>query len=706
MTTVMAPQQLSGLSTPVEVTQRSSIVKTFDEKDEAFHFPDTQKGCYKFVQAPSYNSPNPVNSNSYTTICISEGGNYITDIKSSFICMEVYMELEISKAIKQLHWDGAKSGVGNLAGYRAGYDQVVFIGWKSSIEAVQRYDLVINSQSVYTQNFVGEESFCWNQTLSDSVIENNPYVYTSYKNASKMDPRVCGAYILFKAQSFQNIASGDTKLDKFYVRFPIKIPIDNFYILRNMDTIHSWMGKWEIRLYFSPNNLVFLNIHPKVVYDWFYSYCTDGFREAPNSLRCLCSQEKWDKGDFHYALDHDVRPAYILEPQGQRGNLNAVSEAEMIEDWKGLPETWGWLDKNIEGHTELRWQGSRQFVQMHDKFRMCVWFGDEYGNNHHLTNWAYKNYDDYKATTYKNTDKNGFTIKTAKDNPYAPHGHWQNVVFRFIKMEMYGVEVVMCQDQIISEVNGALKMRYLGDRPFTIMVSIIYVSRFTGMPTMGDEVQKEQVKNFMMVLCQSVNNVALIMILPAYSHNQHTVFMQPWMISFLINFGEYGQYPVEPFNSYHRDDDRLNGIKVLHYIYDSLNFSRNKLLAMPRHLAFQYCPNTYLIRHDAFQGRGINRCEQWGIPTFDGLYGIQDCTNYAFYIPFSHPEVFQNGLSSPVNVLNIKFSGKFRPLHKKMKFMTPWMIAFVVHGILMIRPNGGGDNANVIFSDRTLMSNS
>ncbi|MDR1818733.1 MAG: hypothetical protein LBR15_00605 [Methanobrevibacter sp.] len=703
----MKPQQCSEMQTSVDVSQKSSIVSAFDQKDEAFRFPDTQKGCYKWVQAPSYNSPNPVNSNSYTTICISEGANYITDIKSSYFICECFFTFDLSKPIIQQHWQ--ESNKTNSGQYeRIGYDQVVFVGWKSSIEAVQRYDLVINGQSVYSQNFVGEESFCWNQTLSDSVLNNSPYVYTSYDNASKMDPRVCGTYLLFKSQTFDDEGDGQThQIKKFTCRFPIKIPIDNFYILRELDTIHSWMGKWEIRLYFSPNNLVWLPIKPEVVDKWFNSYVNNmPIEMLPPTLGShVWHQFEVDRSEIHAGLAHEKIKRCKLIP------YSGFGKDMFIQDWMGIPECWGWLDKNVAEDDNVRWKGSSQFVQMHDKLKLAVYFGnDENGKRHHLCYQQCEFFADSKNDAlWKNKGKSyndvPYTILPDNKGPI-----FQNLTISLVKMECYQCEVVLCQDMIISEVNNALKIRYLGDRPYTIMVSIIYVSRFTGMPTMGDMVIKNQPKNFMMVLCQSVNNVSCMMILPARSHNQHTVFFQPNVISYQLQLGEYGTYPVEPFNSFHNFNEQLNGIKCLHYVQDSLNFTRNKLLAMPMHLAFQYCPNTFIQRTQYDENSGIikhqNMLELHGAPSFNGKVMNQDLSNYVFYLPFSHPEVFQNGLSSPVNVLNIKFSGKFMPITKNRKFRTPWMIAFVVHGILMIRPNMGGDNASVIFSDRTLMSNS
>ena len=43
-----------------------------------------------------------------------------------------------------------------------------FIGFKQSLDALRRYDVNVNSQTIYSQNFVGHESFVQVAGLNDT----------------------------------------------------------------------------------------------------------------------------------------------------------------------------------------------------------------------------------------------------------------------------------------------------------------------------------------------------------------------------------------------------------------------------------------------------------------------------------------------------------------------------------------------------------
>jgi hypothetical protein len=70
-----------------------------------------------------------------------------------------------------------------------------------------------------------------------------------------MDPCVCGTYLVIDS------ANACTAKD-LVCHIPLKIPIDRFLILKNVKYLLSWMGKWELRLYFDPAALVVMPIDP------------------------------------------------------------------------------------------------------------------------------------------------------------------------------------------------------------------------------------------------------------------------------------------------------------------------------------------------------------------------------------------------------------------------------------------------------------
>ena len=218
-----------------------SVSSFYAQVDEAIVPSEVVKGQYRMTINPAYNAPNPVDSNSFTTVGLTQSGPMVVDLCNSYITTEVDVDLNMLSAIKQ-------ANTTKTAG-------AFFIGWKSSIEAVERYDIMVNSTPIYTQSFTGEESFIQYQVINDLVKNTSPYIYTTYENASQMSPNVCGTYVIWKgaakAQTWEKI------------KIPIKIPIRNFLILRNLKYLLSWMGKWEIRLYFSTQNMIYLTLCSK-----------------------------------------------------------------------------------------------------------------------------------------------------------------------------------------------------------------------------------------------------------------------------------------------------------------------------------------------------------------------------------------------------------------------------------------------------------
>ena len=81
-----------------------------------------------------------------------------------------------------------------------------------------------------------------------------------------------------------------------------------------------------------------------------------------------------------------------------------------------------------------------------------------------------------------------------------------------------------------------------------------------------------------------------------------------------------------------------------------------------------------------------------------------DKSNFFFAIPFSTDDDFQGGLSSPASNINFKITGQIKNLTGAvLKYETPWVAAFLIDGVIMVRPDPGSDAAKVIWSDRTVV---
>ena len=65
----------------------------------------------------------------------------VVDLENSFITAKAQMEITLDAIAA---WDN-NSDTGKYVAF--------FIGWKSSVEAVNRYDVLVNSTPIYNQSF-------------------------------------------------------------------------------------------------------------------------------------------------------------------------------------------------------------------------------------------------------------------------------------------------------------------------------------------------------------------------------------------------------------------------------------------------------------------------------------------------------------------------------------------------------------------------
>ena len=540
-----------------------SLSSFYADVDEAIVASEVVKGQYRMTINPAYNSPNPVDSNSFTTVGLTQSGPMVVDLENSYITTEVELDLSLLKALT------AKTTATDNA------NMAFFVGWKSSIEAVERYDILVNSTPIYTQSFTGEESFIQYQVVNDMVKHTSPFIYTTYENASKMSPSVCGTYIVLNAGTVDSV-KGSWK----GVRIPIKIPITNFLILKNLKYLISWMGKWEIRLYFSWQNLVVLPIDPKV--------------------------------------------------------LNAT--------------------------TGLGTSAAAAYTSVSHCFHQS---GEEF-------DWV---------TAYATAGKNGI-VGT--------------------KMTLQNVEMNTAQFQLRMDILEMLKQKYLSEKPLTFPVSTLQISRFTGPPTItGDN------SALSIVLCQAINNCDTMFVLPYRQSSQHTVCFNPYILDLQLHAGEYGAYPTQPFSTFATLETQ--NIRFVNSVADGLNVNSSDLTSFSRDIARTFVTNPFIQYGDDISAVNIQ---------YKGPNGeLGDRSNFFIPFPFSTDDDFQGGLSSPSSNINFKLTGQFKTKAQTQDtagnndwavqdhnttFNTPWVAAFLIDGVIMIRPDPGSDAAKVIWSDRTV----
>jgi len=391
-------------------------------------------------------------------------------------------------------------------------------------------------------------------------------------------------------------------------------------------------------LFFSPQNLVILPVSPEKVIRWWGSYITDPTAIIPETYLAL------DKGQIIENFVYN-RHTYTLKEVG--------------EDFDCYPEVQGWMTPLFLTNMDLRWRGGDKFIQFGDKIPL--------------------------ATQFSNYNK-----------PI-----WGEISMSLNKMEISDLQANTVGAIIRSDVNMAIKNSFLSEQPLTFPVSVCITSRFTGLPTMGSEVKAGGTVDFTMVLCQSVSNVDTIFIIPFRSYFQHTVCYQPYVENFQLQCGEFGYNPQVPIQTFHTNYETDKNILFNNLQQDVWNYNSSRLFSMPYSQCYQYTPNTFLNPCNRPKGKCNNHVSMNGIPTHNGLYANMDCSNHLIGLPTASQFDFQGGLNSPVNNINFKVQGRFKPPYD-MTFSTPWMCVFLTDGIVMIRPDPGSDNAKVIFSVKSI----
>ena len=140
-----------------------SLSSFYQDVDEAIVASEVVKGQYRLTVSPAYNSPNPVSMNNFTTLALSQSGPMVVDLENSYITAQAKVSFRFNTTV------AAKA-----------QHACFFLGWKSSVEAIERYDILVNSTPIYNQAFCGEESFLQYQTLNENVKHTSPYIYSSY----------------------------------------------------------------------------------------------------------------------------------------------------------------------------------------------------------------------------------------------------------------------------------------------------------------------------------------------------------------------------------------------------------------------------------------------------------------------------------------------------------------------------------------------
>ena len=213
----------------------TQISSYFDIVDNAIAMSDTNKKYVIDAQA-SYSPSAPIHAGSFTTFIISPTSDNTADLYNGFIKANIKIYLNLDQSIQDL------SKVMNKYKLNG-----VWIGYKDSMDSVEKYEILSNGISIYTQNFGPEESFLTACGANETTKRADVFSKVRHKDVfnQKFGLARCGKFIYL-----------DTTTDVGECIIPIKIDLRRFLPLSNIKYLPAFVGKLELKVMFGTSGLV------------------------------------------------------------------------------------------------------------------------------------------------------------------------------------------------------------------------------------------------------------------------------------------------------------------------------------------------------------------------------------------------------------------------------------------------------------------
>ena len=244
------------------------IASYFVAVDNAVTIGDTNKR-YQPVNNASYAPPAPIRPHTFTTVIISPTADNTADIYNGFIYanmnVKVHLNKDITKwaadtiSVKSTNSEGEPTDADATIPREFGDVHSVWVGFKDSMDAIEKYEILANGISIYTQNNAIEESFITACSMTDGVKKGNRFSHVRHKDVFEDKAASgCGRYIDFGSINNANYKSG-TGVD---INIPLKIDLRRFLPLSNVKYLPAFAGKIELRICFGVQGLVCAPVNP------------------------------------------------------------------------------------------------------------------------------------------------------------------------------------------------------------------------------------------------------------------------------------------------------------------------------------------------------------------------------------------------------------------------------------------------------------
>ena len=240
----------------------SQIASYFVAVDNAVSIGDTNKR-YQPVNNASYAPPAPIRPNTFTTVIISPTADNTADIYNGYISANMTVNVALNKNITQWQADSYtvnEGGENATVTIEREFEDIssVWVGFKDAMDAIEKYEILANGISIYTQNNAIEESFVTACATSEAIKKTNCFSHSRHKDIfNRKTHGGCGKYLDFGSIGRDYVAGTYYKVD-----IPLKIDLRRFLPLSNIKYLPAFAGKIELRICFGTQGLVCAPINP------------------------------------------------------------------------------------------------------------------------------------------------------------------------------------------------------------------------------------------------------------------------------------------------------------------------------------------------------------------------------------------------------------------------------------------------------------
>lgn len=232
----------------------TQVASYFGIVDECIQAGDTNHN-YRIDAQSSYAPGPPIQAGSYTTFIISPTCDNMCDLYNGFIRAQLKCKFTIDQALtsdEDNHMFYQRDGEEEEYHFNR-----MWFGFKDAMDAVEKYEIMSNGVTVYSQNFAPEESFITSCATNESVKRTDIFSKARHKDIWNQKFVGCGVGVQWGTDEGDD---GETITRE--VTIPLKIDIRRFLPLSNIKYLPAFAGKLELRVLFGTSAMVYTPCGP------------------------------------------------------------------------------------------------------------------------------------------------------------------------------------------------------------------------------------------------------------------------------------------------------------------------------------------------------------------------------------------------------------------------------------------------------------